>query len=95
MVLFAQADEGISIFYQEENGFQEKRVLRFPSIYGSNDFELLDFNGDGYKDIILSNGDNGDKSNVLKPYHGIRIFLNDGTYNFSEKYFFPFLVHPR
>ncbi|MEM8897250.1 MAG: VCBS repeat-containing protein [Bacteroidota bacterium] len=90
IVLFAQADEGISIFYQRENGFQEKRVLRFPSIYGSNDFEFLDFDGDGHKDIILSNGDNGDKSNVLKPYHGIRIFLNDGEYNFSEKYFFPF-----
>lgn len=90
IVLFAQADEGISIFYQKENGFQEKRVLRFPSIYGSNDFEFLDFDGDGHKDIILSNGDNGDKSNVLKPYHGIRIFLNDGEYNFSEKYFFPF-----
>ncbi|MEL6191619.1 MAG: VCBS repeat-containing protein [Bacteroidota bacterium] len=90
IVLFAQADEGISIFYQKENGFQEKSVLRFPSIYGSNDFEFLDFDGDGYKDIVLSNGDNGDKSNVLKPYHGIRIFLNDGEYNFSEKYFFPF-----
>lgn len=90
VVLFAQADEGISIFYQQENGFQEKSVLRFPSIYGSNDFEFLDFDADGDKDIILSNGDNGDKSNVLKPYHGIRIFLNDGTQNFTQAYFFPF-----
>lgn len=26
---------------------------------------------------------------VLKPYHGVYIFINDGNNNFSQKYFFP------
>ena len=90
MVLFGQGEEGISIFFNEEGRFREEKVLRFPAVYGTNDFEYLDFDGDGHKDIILANGDNGDKSNVLKPYHGVRIFLNDGKLKFVEKHFFPF-----
>ena len=90
IALFAQGDEGISVFYNQEGKLKEERVLRFPPVFGSNDFEYLDFDGDGHKDIILTNGDNGDYSNVLKPYHGVRIYLNDGTRHFEEKYFFPF-----
>jgi hypothetical protein len=90
MVLFGQGEEGISIFFNEEGRFREEKTLRFPAVYGTNDFEFLDFDGDGDKDIVLANGDNGDKSNVLKPYHGVRIFLNDGKLNFAQKHFFPF-----
>ena len=90
ITLFAQGDEGISIFYNEGGKFREDRVLRFPPVYGSNDFEFWDINGDSYKDLIVTHGDNGDNSNVLKPYHGVRIFLNTGNYQFDEAYFFPF-----
>ncbi|MBT32446.1 MAG: hypothetical protein CMO01_22510 [Thalassobius sp.] len=89
ITLFAQGDEGVSIFYNDNGNFTEDRVLRFHPLYGCNDFELTDFNGDGFKDIVISNGDNGDHSVILKPYHGIRIFLNDGKNQFEEKYFFP------
>jgi hypothetical protein len=40
-------------------------------------------------DILYVNGDNFDYSQILKPYHGIRIYENDGSDNFQEKYFFP------
>jgi hypothetical protein len=43
IVLFAQGDEGISVFYNTKGHFTEERVLRFPAIYGSSDFEFLDF----------------------------------------------------
>ena len=89
ITLFAQGDEGISVFYNTNGNFKEDRILRFHPLYGSNDFEFIDIDGDNDKDIILSNGDNGDHSITLKPYHGIRIFLNDGTNQFTEKYFFP------
>lgn len=89
VVLFAQGDEGVSLFFNERGEFKEKRVLRFHPLYGSNDFEFLDFDGDGNKDIVLTNGDNGDHSLTLKPYHGVRIFLNDGDFGFSQQYFFP------
>ena len=90
IVLFAQSDEGVSIFYNEKGRFREERVLRFHPLYGSNDMQLMDFDGDGDMDLILTNGDNGDYSIVLKPYHGLRIYLNDGQQHFTEKYFFPF-----
>lgn len=90
VVLFAQGDEGISIFYNEAGVFKEERALKFHPLFGCNDFQFVDFDADGNKDIILTHGDNGDHSNVLKPYHGLRIYLNDGQQQFSEKYFFPF-----
>lgn len=89
-VLMAQGDEGVFIYYNEKAGkFREERVLQFPPAYGSNFFDLVDFNKDGFMDIITTNGDNGDNSNILKPYHGIRLFLNDGANKFTEKLFLP------
>jgi hypothetical protein len=48
-----------------------------------------DFNKDGFPDIVYTCGDNADFSEILKPYHGVYIFLNDGNWNFEQKYFFP------
>lgn len=59
-------------------------------MYGTSWFELIDYDSDGDDDIITVNGDNADRSNVLKPYHGLRIHINDGNNNFEEKYFYPF-----
>ncbi len=88
-VLFAQGDEGIFLYINKGNGkFEEQRILRFPPMYGSTFFELVDFNEDGHPDIIYTCGDNADYSQVLKPYHGIYIFLNDGKNNFKQEYFY-------
>jgi hypothetical protein len=88
--LFSQANESVIIFYQEENlKFRVEKVLEFSPVYGSSWIELIDYNKDGFKDIITVNGDNADKSYVHKPYHGMRIHLNDGKNNFKETYFYP------
>jgi FG-GAP-like repeat len=88
--LFAQGDEGIFLFTNKGNGqFSQEEVLKFPPIYGSSYFELDDFNKDGYPDILYTCGDNADYSKVLKPYHGVYIFMNDGHNHFTQKYFFP------
>lgn len=89
-VLFAQGDERISLFTNMGNGkFNEQRILSFPPSYGSSYFEFADFNHDGHPDIVYTCGDNADYSTVLKPYHGVYIFLNDKKNNFTQKYFFP------
>jgi hypothetical protein len=89
-VLFAQGEEGLFLFTNKGNGnFDSKELLRFPPVYGSSYFELADFNKDGYPDIVYTCGDNADFSGVLKPYHGVYIFLNDKTNHFEQKYFFP------
>jgi hypothetical protein len=38
---------------------------------------------------LTTQGDNADYSIVVKAYHGIRIFLNNGKNHFDEKYFLP------
>lgn len=90
MALMAQGDERIIIYYnQGEGAFTEKTVIRFPPVYGSSYFELHDFNQDGNPDILYTNGDNADYSVELKAYHGVRIFENNGQYEFSEAFFYP------
>ncbi len=89
-VLWAQGDEQIAVYLNGGRGnFAKKILLRFPPSYGSGYFELVDFNKDGKLDILYANGDNGDKTYSLKPYHGIRIFINKGKDKFEEQYFFP------
>jgi len=89
-VLFAQGEEGIFLFTNKGGGaFSEEEVLRFPPMNGSSYFELADMNKDGRPDIVYTCGDNADFSMVLKPYHGVYIFLNDGTNHFRQDFFFP------
>jgi hypothetical protein len=89
-VLFAQGEEGIFLFTNNGKGnFETKELLRFPPVYGSSYFELADFNKDGYPDIVYTCGDNADYSPVLKPYHGVYVFLNNKTNQFKQNYFFP------
>ncbi|MCB0586740.1 MAG: VCBS repeat-containing protein [Phaeodactylibacter sp.] len=89
LALFGQGDECISLFEnQGGKGFKEKCLLRFPPTYGSTSMQATDFNQDGYWDILYTCGDNADFMPLPRPYHGIRIFLNDGANNFEEAFFF-------
>lgn len=90
IALMAQAWEKLVVYYNSGNGnFSEEPVIEIPAIYGSSYFELVDFNQDGHLDVLLTNGDNWDYSNVNKPYHGLRIYLNDGSNHFTPSYFYP------
>jgi hypothetical protein len=90
VVLFAQGDERISIFFNNgDTTYKEETVLRFNPSYGSVFFKLVDMNKDGFPDILYCNGDNGDYPPILKNYHGIRIFENDGKNNFEQVFFYP------
>ncbi|GAB3906103.1 hypothetical protein GCM10028803_37950 [Larkinella knui] len=89
-VLMAQGDEGVFLYENQGEGvFQEKRLLTFLPLNGSQYIELADFNKDGFDDIVYVCGDNADKTPILKKYHGIYIFLNDGKSNFKQSYFYP------
>lgn len=90
LTLLAQGDERILVHYNEGGGqFREERLLRFDPVFGSVYFEPVDFDADGDLDILYVNGDNADFSYCLKPYHGLRLFENDGNNQFSEAFFFP------
>lgn len=86
VALFAQADESVYIFYQRAPlQFQVERVLRYPPDYGTTDLILTDYNHDGLVDIVTVQGDNADYSRILKPYHGIRININQGKRGKGDK----------
>ncbi len=88
-VLMAQGDEGVFLYENMGSGkFQEKRLLSFLPLNGSQHIELADFNKDGFDDLVYVCGDNADRTPVLKNYHGIYIFLNDGKSNFKQAYFY-------
>jgi FG-GAP-like repeat len=90
IALLAQGDEQI-VHFSNAGGFNFRitTLLRFPPVYGSSYFEMADFNSDGKDDILYSNGDNADFSPLLKPYHGVRIFLNHGLNQYKESWFYP------
>jgi hypothetical protein len=90
IVLTAQGKEGVFLYRNQGSGaFVEKPLIEQPPVWGYTYFELADFNGDGHLDIVTSNGDRGEFECPPKKYHGVRIYLNDGYWNFKEAFFYP------
>ena len=90
LVAMTQANEGIVFWDNDGTGsFKERQLLGFQPSFGLSDFSFEDMNGDGLQDIITVNGDNADQSQILKNYHGVRIFLNRGEEEFEETWFYP------
>lgn len=86
----AQGDENIMALYQNDDlTFTGDILLRFSPLFGTSWFEMVDFDNDGDEDIITVHGDNADKTQILKPYHGMRIHLNNGKNEFEESFFYP------
>lgn len=91
-VLVSDADEHFSIYMnQGDFAFDEKRIIESHSAFGYTTFQLVDFDLDGDMDLITVNGDSvdADPYNTLKAYHGIRVYINEGDLEFSERYFYP------
>lgn len=90
MVLFGSGDEGLWLFLNNhKGGFTSKNLLRFPPTNGSTSFQLADLNHDGKLDLIYTCGYNYYDSRILKPYHGLYIFTNEGDWKFKQSWFYP------
>lgn len=91
IALMAQGQERVVIFKKSERGWANPAtVLSFPPVYGVCDIDIADMNSDGRPDMVISNGDNADYSIISKPFHGIRVYLNQGNLQFSLAEFIPY-----
>jgi hypothetical protein len=91
VALMAGGREGLHVLTNQRNGnFDNRAMLTKHPAFGFVNSELADFDGDGDLDVLTVNGDNkdGDMQNRARRYHGLRIYLNDGTGELSEKFFF-------
>jgi len=88
--LVAQETEAMLLFVNNGKGeFSETRLFQRHSGFGHTHFELLDWDRDGDQDLLVTNGDLGDYASAHRPYHGIRIYRNDGSAGFEEAWFHP------
>ena len=90
LLLASQGNDGIFLLTQTDRlKFSTSQLIELGPEYGASWFELIDYNHDGDLDVVMVNGDNADFSQVPKPYHGLRIMLNDGMGNLEEVMFYP------
>lgn len=87
LALIAQGNESLRLFLNNGDGtFSDSLLLQFPPSWGTSSFKLADMNGDGKEDVIHCAGDNADFGPILKPYHGLRVYLRSAN-GFAEPLF--------
>ncbi|MBC8326619.1 MAG: VCBS repeat-containing protein [Verrucomicrobia subdivision 3 bacterium] len=90
VILTAQAREAVYLLLNlGDNHFEPSMLLPRQPMWGHSHIETYDFNNDTHPDLLITNGDNGELNPALsRPYHGVRVHLNDGKNNFTKELFF-------
>jgi len=86
VVLLSQEHETVVAFINRGYGaaFEARTIYTAPHPnWGSSRIELVDLDGDGDLDVLMSNGDAFDDE-IPKPYHGMTWLENRGAYPFTE-----------
>lgn len=85
VAVISQEYETVVAFLNEGNGrFKKETIYTAPHpTFGCNGIELVDLDGDGDIDVLLTNGDSLDPPPILKPYHGVTWLENRGTFPFT------------
>ena len=91
LVLVTQQSQQLRLYLNRgERRFEERILIQRPIGWGYMDLEVVDFDMDGDLDVVTIAGNNMEFGMPpLKPYHGIRIWINDGEGSLSEKFFYP------
>ena len=63
---------------------REKVSLPQDPSSGSSGIEMVDIDQDGDQDFVYCMGDTLD-SHLIKPYHGVRLLINEGRFPFREQ----------
>jgi FG-GAP-like repeat len=86
VALFSQEHETVVAFLNAgDHRYRAEVIYAAPHpAFGSSGIQLIDLDGDGDRDVLLTNGDSTD-AQMLRPYHGVQWLENQGSY--------PFLCH--
>jgi tetratricopeptide (TPR) repeat protein len=86
VALISQEHETVIGFLNEGGGrFRKETLFMAPHpSYGSSGIEVVDLDGDGDSDVLMTNGDILDRPYLLKPYHGLQWLENEGKYPFTH-----------
>jgi hypothetical protein len=85
VTLLAQEHETVLAYINKGDFTFERKVIYaapHPN-WGSSGIQLVDLDGDGDLDVLLTHGDTFDDG-IVKPYHGIQWLENTGGYPFVE-----------
>jgi hypothetical protein len=85
VAVISQEHETVVAFLNEGGGrFRQETIYTAPHpTWGCDGIQLVDLNGDGKLDVLLTNGDSLDAPYLLKPYHGLTWLENRGSYPFT------------
>lgn len=85
VALISQEHESVVAFLNEGGGrFRTQMIFQGPHpSFGVSGIQMIDFDQDGDLDVLLSNGDVLDTSN-LRGEHGVHLLENSGTYPFRH-----------
>jgi FG-GAP-like repeat len=85
VALLSQEHETVVAYINQGNfKFDQKVIYAAPHPnWGSSGIQLVDLDGDGNIDVLLTHGDTFDDG-IVKPYHGIQWLQNKGEYPFVE-----------
>lgn len=83
VLLLAQQHEAVvALLNRGALAFEAKPIFEAPTpAWGSTGIDVVDFDGDGDLDVVMTNGDTLDDPTV-KPYHGVRWLENRGAFPF-------------
>lgn len=87
VALISQEHETVVAYLNDGHGqFHAETLYTAPHpAFGSTGIQLVDLDGDGDLDVLLTHGDVLDQPYLLRPYHGISWLENQGR--------FPFVCH--
>jgi hypothetical protein len=85
VTLLAQEHETVLAYINTSDfTFERKVIYEAPHPnWGSSGIQVVDLDGDGDLDVLLTHGDTFDDG-IVKPYHGIQWLENTGGYPFVE-----------
>lgn len=86
VVLFAQEHETVAALINTGKGtFRTETIFEAPHPnWGSSGIDLVDIDKDGDLDVLHTHGDTFDDF-ILKPYHGVTLLENTGTYPYTAR----------